>query len=235
MPILDLTIVTITFNNEEELRSTYKSLEQFRKDGGNHIIVNGGRTVRSFVDNVVLIEEPDKGIYDAINKGIEKVNTPFFMLIHSGDSLVESNSSLDKLLEKMESNNLDLLLNDCSIEFGNSQRLMKSARWKPWMFSFGAQPPHPPTIYRTAKVRRFKYDLNHPVIADFKYFEDLFKAKLKWDKGNKLLIHMTAGGATSSGVKSFFFVNKQFNRLKGPFKMVLFTISRPIIKIYQMI
>ena len=62
MPILDLTIVTITFNNEEELRSTYKSLEQFRKDGGNHIIVNGGRTVRSFVDNVVLIEEPDKGI-----------------------------------------------------------------------------------------------------------------------------------------------------------------------------
>ena len=235
MLIRELSIITITFNNAEELNSTYQSLEQFRKAGGYHIIVNGGRTVGSLVENVVLIEEPDKGIYDAINKGIEKVNTPYFMLIHSGDTLIESISSLEELIKKMKSNNLDLLLNDCSIEFGNGQRLLKSTRWKPWMFLFGAQPPHPPIIYRTAKVKRFKYDLNHPVIADFKYLEDLFQAKLNWDKGNKHLIHMSAGGATSSGIKSFFFVNEQFSKLKGPFKMILFAITRPFIKVYQMI
>ena len=235
MSIQELTIVTITFNNEEELNSTYQSLEQFRKAGGNHIIVNGGRSIRSFVDNVVLIEEPDKGIYDAINKGIKKVNTPFFMLIHSGDSLIESNAALEELISKMESNNLDLLLNDCSLEFGSGKRLMKSSKWKPWMFFFGAQPPHPPTIYRTMKVKSFQYDLNHPVIADFKYLEELFKAKLNWDKGQKLLIHMSAGGATSSGIKSFFFVNKQFRKLKGPVRMILFVITRPFVKVYQMI
>jgi hypothetical protein len=135
----------------------------------------------------------------------------------------------------MESNNLDLLLNDCSIEFGSGKRLMKSSKWKPWMFFFGAQPPHPPTIYRSSTVKSFAYDLSHPVIADFKYLEDLFKAKLNWDKGKKLLIHMSAGGATSSGIKSFFFVNKQFRRLKGPLKMILFAITRPFIKVYQMI
>lgn len=235
MSIQDLTIVTITFNNEEELKSTYDSLEQFRKASGTHIIVNGGRSIKSIVKNSTLIEEPDNGIYDALNKGIRKVKTPFFMLIHSGDTLIESNAALDELISKMESNNLDLLLNDCSIEFGSGRRLMKSRKWKPWMFFFGAQPPHPPTIYRSSKVKSFHYDLSHPVIADFKYLEDLFKSKLNWDKGNKLLIHMSAGGATSSGIKSFFFVNKQFRRLKGPLKMILFTFTRPFIKVYQMI
>ena len=235
MLIRDLTIITITFNNAEELSSTYNSIEHFRKAGGNHIIVNGGRTITSLVKNVLLIEESDKGIYDAINKGIQKVTTTFFMLIHSGDTLIVSNSSIEALLKKMESNNLDLLLNDCSIEFGSGTRLMKSSKWKPWMFYFGAQPPHPPTIYRTSTVKSFQYDLSHPIIADFKYLEDLFKSKLNWDKGHKLLIHMSAGGATSSGIKSFFVVNKQFKRLKGPLKMILFAIARPFIKVYQMI
>ena len=235
MTIRDLTIVTITFNNEEELKSTYNSLEQFRQAGGTHIIVNGGRSIKSIVKNSILIEEPDKGIYDALNKGIKKVNTPFFMLIHSGDILIESLASLEELLNIMESNRLDILLNDCSIEFGNGKRLMKSSKWQPWMFIFGAQPPHPPTIYKSSKIKSFEYDLNHPVIADFKYLEELFKAKLIWGKGNKLLIHMSAGGATSSGIKSFFFVNEQFRRLKGPLKMILFAFTRPFIKVYQMI
>ena len=234
MTIRDLTIVTITFNNEEELKSTYDSLEQFRQAGGTHIIVNGGRSIKSIVKNSILIEEPDKGIYDALNKGIKKVNTPFFMLIHSGDIFIESLASLEELLNIMESNRLDILLNDCSIEFGNSKRLMKSSKWQPWMFFFGAQPPHPPTIYKSSKIKSFEYDLSHPVIADFKYLEDLFKAKLNWNKGNKLLIHMSAGGATSSGIKSFFFVNKQFRRLKGPLKMILYALTRPFIKVYQM-
>ena len=235
MTIRDLTIVTITFNNEDELKMTYDSLERFRESGGSHIIVNGGRSIQPLIKNVSLIEEPDNGIYDALNKGIKKVNTPFFMLIHSGDTLIESNAALEELISKMESNSLDLLLNDCSIEFGNGKRLMKSSKWKPWMFLFGAQPPHPPTIYRSSKVKSFHYDLSHPVIADFKYLEDLFKAKLNWDKGNKLLIHMSAGGATSSGIKSFFYVNQQFRRLKGPLKMILFAFTRPLIKVYQMI
>ena len=235
MNLKDLTVITITFNNESELLLTYKSLEEFRNDGGIHIIINGGVSVKDQVRNTTLIEEADRGIYDALNKGISLVQTNFFMLIHSGDALVESSSTLEKLLLKMESNHLDLLLNNCSIEFGDGKRLMKSDKWRPWMFLFGAQPPHPPTIYRTNSVQNIQYDLNHRVIADFKYLEDLFKLKLKYAYGKKLLIHMSAGGATSSGIKSFFYVNKQFRLLKGPLKMILFALTRPFIKIYQMI
>ena len=231
----DLTVVTITYNNPEDLIKTFESLNNFREHGGIHIVVNGGNSVQSWVKDVVLIEEPDKGIYDALNKGIAHVSTPFFMLIHSGDFLVETKRVLESLLIKMENEELDFLLNDCSIEFGRKKRLMKSSNWKPWMFKLGAQPPHPPTIYRTKSVSSFIYDLNHPVIADYKYLEDLIYSNLKWSKGNQLLIHMSQGGATSSGLHSFFYVNKQFKKLKGPVKMLLFALTRPLIKVHQMI
>lgn len=229
-----LTVVTITYNNQEDLTKTFESLNDFREHGGTHIIVNGGNSVKSLVENVYLIEEPDKGIYDALNKGIAHVTTPFFMLIHSGDLLVETKKVLESLLIKMEHEELDFLLNDCSMEFGQTKRLVKSSSWRPWMFTFGAQPPHPPTIYRTRSVSSFQYDLNHPVIADYKYLENIIKSNLKWNKGNSLLVHMSKGGATSSGLQSFFYVNKQFRKLKGPMKMLWFAFTRPLIKFYQM-
>ena len=231
----ELTVVTITHNNPSALLNTYESLNDFRECRGTHIIVNGGMSVGSLIQDVKLIEQPDKRIYDALNKGIAYVSTPFFMLIHSGDFLVQTTEVLNSLLIKMENEELDFLLNDCSIEFSQKKRLMKSSKWKPWMFEFGAQPPHPPTIYRTKSVSLFQYDLDHPVIADYKYLEDIIYSNLKWNTGNSLLVHMSQGGATSSGLKSFFYVNKQFRKLKGPIKMLWFAIVRPIIKIYQMI
>ncbi|MGC6413883.1 MAG: hypothetical protein ACON5K_04185 [Bacteroidia bacterium] len=234
--IKSLSIVTITQNNPDQLINTYRSLKSFRKTGGTHIIVNGGVTIKELLeDDCVVLEEPDKGIYDALNKGIEQVKTPFFMLIHSGDILIATISILEKQLTTITEEHLDVLLNDCTIEFGKRKRILSSRNWKPWMFKVGAQPPHPPTIYRKKAVIPFSYDLEHPIIADFKYLEQVFLSKIKWNKGNKTLIHMTAGGATSSGVRSFFHVNKQFRKLKGPIKMIWFALARPFIKFYQMI
>lgn len=231
----ELTVITITYNNEDELLKTFESLCEFRAKGGSHIIMNGGRSLRGRINEGTLSESRDKGIYDAINKGINLVNTKYFMLIHSGDFLVENTDKLSSLLTKMEAEELDILLNDCSIEFGNTKRLMKSTRWAPWMFKYGVQPPHPPIIYRTSSVATKSYDLNHPVIADFKYLEDLFKSTVKWNTGNHLLVHMSKGGATSSGLKSFLNVNRQFKRLKGRSKMIFYAIFRPILKVYLMI
>lgn len=234
--IKSLSIITITYNNREDLVRTYSSLESFRKAGGTHIIVNGGTTITKLIKkDCILLEKPDKGIYDALNKGIDLVQTPYFMLIHSGDFLVATIGVLENQLFTIKEDNLDILLNDCTIQFGKRKRLMSSRNWQPWMFRMGAQPPHPPIIYRKEAIISFTYDLQHPVIADFKYLEELFHSNIKWNKGNKVLIHMSEGGATSSGLKSFFYVNKQFKKLKGPIKMLWFAFTRLIIKVYQMI
>lgn len=231
-----LSIITITFNNPEDLINTYNNLESFRKAGGQHIIVNGGTTIKQLIDDdCVLLEDSDKGIYDALNKGIQLVQTPYLMLIHSGDLLVATLKVLEDQLATMNERQLDILLNDCTIEFGTGKRLMSSKNWKPWMFKLGAQPPHPPTIYTSSFVESLKYDINHPVIADFDYLERIFKDMPKYDKGNQTLIYMSAGGKTSSGLSSFFTVNREFRRLKGIIVATCFIFTRPIIKIIQMI
>jgi hypothetical protein len=231
----ELTIITITYNNEYDLEKSYNSLNDFRSEGGKHIIINGGQTVAHLIKDTQLIETPDNGRYDAINKGIGFVKTKYFMLIHAGDCLVVGTMILKKQLIKMEIENLDILLNDCSIEFGSKNRLMKSSKWRPWMFKLGAQPPHPPTIYRYETFKNLKYHTEHPVIADFKYLEDVFQLRPNWNFGGYLLVHMSSGGATSSGLKSFFYVNKQFRNMKGTLKMIFFTMTRPLIKVYQML
>lgn len=231
-----LSIVTITYNNPEGLIDTYNSLESFRKAGGTHIIVNGGITISRLIKNdCLLIEEPDEGIYDAINKGIKLIRTPYFMLIHSGDSLVATLDILKEQLYLMNKKQLDILLNHCSIEFGRGTRLMSSRYWQPWMLKLGAQPPHPPTIYRSESLKDYSYDKNHPIIADFKYFEEIFLSNIKWGKGNYVLVHMTGGGETSSGYTSFLRVSKDFVKLKGNIKAIIIFFTRPIIKLLQMI
>lgn len=230
-----LSIVTITYNNPEDLINTYESLEEFRKSGGVHIIVNGGATIKPLVKNdCVLLEEPDKGIYDALNKGINLAQTPYLMLIHSGDYLVAPLNILEDQLITMNKKRLDLLLNDCTIEFGKGKRLMSSKHWKPWMFKLGAQPPHPPTIYRRLSIERLMYNINHPIIADFDYLERIFRGLPLYDKGNQTLIHMSAGGRTSSGLISFFKVSLEFAKLKGIVIALLFFFIRPLFKLYQM-
>ena len=231
-----LSIITITYNNPEDLLNTYNSLESFRKAGGQHIIVNGGTTIKHLIsDDCILLEGPDKGIYDALNKGINLVQTPYLMLIHSGDLFVATLNVLEEQISEMNKNQLDILLNDCTIEFGKSKRLMSSKNWKPWMFKLGAQPPHPPTIYKSSFVEHLKYDINHTVISDFDYLERVFKSTPQFGKGNQTLIHMSAGGKTSSGLSSFIRVNKEFRKLKGVLISTYFTLTRPIIKIIQMI
>ena len=232
----ELTIITITFNNPDELNTTYLSLKDFRDKGGKQVIINGGASVKHLIESdCTLIEEPDNGIYDALNKGIALITTDYFMLIHSGDFLASDAATLALELGRLKDDSLDILLNNCSIQFGNGKRLMNSRFWRPWMFKLGAQPPHPPIIYRKSAVEHIKYDVEHKTIADFKYLEDLFANKINYSIGNCTLVHMTSGGVTSSGIKSFFHVNQQFKKLKGPKKAIMFAIFRPFIKLLQML
>lgn len=231
----NLSIITIAYNNESDFKLTYNSLKGFMEFGGRHIVINGGKSISHIVDDAsLLIEEPDNGIYDALNKGIELVRTPYVMLLHSGDVLAAQIDCLCDQVDLVKSECLDVLLNDCTIAVGQRKRLMSSKRWKPWMFKLGAQPPHPPIIYRTSFIKKFKYNTSYPVIADFDYLERIFQGDLNYLKNNNILVHMSSGGKTSSGLSSFVLVSREFGKMKGIWFSFFFALTRPIIKLIQM-
>ncbi len=109
-----LSIITINLNNSEGLKETilsvvnqtYKSFEFIVIDGDS--TDNSVKVIRDFEDDLTYWHsEPDKGIYNAMNKGIRKANGDFVLFLNSGDVLYDAfvlEKVLEKVVEKLETN-----------------------------------------------------------------------------------------------------------------------------------
>ena len=226
--LTSFTVVSITYN-DKGIYDTIHSVEKLREKGATHIIQNGGELLQNIPDACLLYNEPDKGIYDALNKGLEKVETEFFMFLHAGDSFIGTTNDLITIINTLELHKKNLSLNSQYI----GKRLHSSRMWQPWMLNFGAQPPHLPTVYRAKVFKRIKYNLNRPIIADFHFF----KSDVNWRehvKNNRLLVRMSIGGKTSSGAKSFLKLNKIYYQDFG-IHGIMMIFTRIPIKILQAI
>lgn len=103
---MKLSIITINYNNAEGLRKTLASVASQTYHDIEHIIIDGGSTdgsvdvIKEYVRNVermneltnegihvVWLSEPDKGIYNAMNKGIRKATGEYIQILNSGDIL----------------------------------------------------------------------------------------------------------------------------------------------------
>lgn len=231
-----LTIVTITYNDNDGLSRTYNSIKNLLKEGVQSIIINGGNNINSLdYKYSSILSDKDEGIYDALNKGISKVKSKYFMLLHSGDILLSDEAVISSLINKLEKNNLDLILSNQFIGLYNKFRKHRSDNWKPWMLKFGAQPAHLPTIYKTEFALKFEYDKNIEIIGDYIYFEKIFKTKPRWQSTSHFIVRMEAGGKTSSGIKSFFYVSSDFIKNKGLITGFWLSIARFPFKIIQAI
>ena len=89
-----VTVVTITWNNAFGLRRTLESLATQDFDDVQHVVIDGGSTDgsvewladhRVFADTVV-VSEPDRGIYDAMNKGAALAKGTLITFLNAGDA-----------------------------------------------------------------------------------------------------------------------------------------------------
>jgi hypothetical protein len=224
----ELTIISITYNNNG-IQHTIDSVLPIINAGGKMVIQNGGKELKLDHISLAIHNEKDTGIYDAINKGIGKVQTKFFMILHAGDILIGDTQDISDIMLDMESFNKDMSLNSQYI----GSRLHSSVNWRPWMLFFGVQPPHLPVIYKSKIYKEIKYSLDIPIIADF----DFFLKEVNWKNvlwSNKILVKMATDGATSGGIKSFFLVSKCFANSYG-IRGIFMAIARIPFKVIQAI
>lgn len=99
---MKLSIITINYNNLEGLKRTYESVVSQTCQDFEWIIIDGGSTdgSKEFIEEhqahfAYWCSEPDKGIYNAMNKGIAKANGEYLQFLNSGDNLVD-----DKVIEE---------------------------------------------------------------------------------------------------------------------------------------
>jgi glycosyltransferase involved in cell wall biosynthesis len=120
--MLKLSIITVNLNNAAGLRKTIESVVNQTFTDYEYIIIDGGSTdgsveiIKEYADKITYwVSEPDKGIYNAMNKGIKVAKGEYCLFLNSGDWLL-LNSTLFSFFSKFE--NYDILYGNVMKNYG---------------------------------------------------------------------------------------------------------------------
>lgn len=214
---MKISIVTATFNSGSTLRDTIQSVLRQSYPEIEHVIVDGNSRdntmdiIRemepSYNGRLKYISEKDRGIYDAMNKGIALATGDVVGILNS-DDFFSSDMVIEKIAHALEDNTLDAVYGD--IHFVDCDNLEKCVRYysseafRPWMMRLGFQPAHPSFYCRKYIYEKHgAFDLNFKIAADF---ENLLRLIYIHRINTRYLpldcVTMRTGGASTSGLSS---------------------------------
>lgn len=166
-----LSIITVNLNNAKGLKKTIDSIVNQTFNDYEYIIIDGGSTdssfeiIRQYSGNIAYwVSEPDKGIYNAMNKGILKARGEYCLFLNSGDFLLKSD-----VLKRVFSIDYDediiygnLYVNGVRRTFPETLSLL---------FFFQTSLGHPSTFIKTHLFREYGlYNEGKEIVSDWEFF-----------------------------------------------------------------
>jgi len=222
---LKISLITVSYNSAVTIQTTLGSVAAQAFPDLEYIIVDGGSKdatldiVRSFPDLVTAcVSEPDQGIYDAMNKGVERATGDVIAILNSDDFYL-NDQVLHEVAELFAADPaLEVVLGD--VDFVNDDdlshpvRRYRAGNFKPWMFRFGLMPPHPAVFVRKSAYERVGlYKLGYKIAADFDLLTRLLLVDgAKYQVAHRTWVRMRNGGASTSGLKSNMISTREMKR-----------------------
>ena len=216
--MLKISIITATYNSGKTIKDTlssvlnqsYKNYELIIKDGGsNDNTVEICRKYENlFEGRLKIISEPDKGIYDAMNRGIDNASGDIVGILNS-DDFYTSDDILDRIAKEFSANkDLDAIYGD--IHFVSPDNLTKCTRYysssyfRPSLLRFGFMPAHPSFYVRKEVYDKYGlYDLQFRTSSDFEWIVRLFaKYHIRAKYIKKDFVTMRTGGESTAGMEA---------------------------------
>ncbi len=214
---MKISIITATFNSgatirdtiESVLRQTYKNWELIIKDGGSKDSTL--EICREFVTpsqgRIRIVSNPDKGIYDAMNQGIELATGDVVGLLNS-DDFYTSNDILETIARAFDESEVDAVYGDIHYvndgELNKCVRYYSSAKFTRERMMGGWMPAHPSFYCQRDLYSKYGlFDTSFKVAADFEQLLRLiYVGRIKMRYIPKDFVTMRIGGASTSGIKS---------------------------------
>lgn len=168
-----ITVVTVARNAREALKKTMESVMAQTYPELEYIVVDGAssdgtRDMLEHTKNIRWISEPDKGIYDAMNKGIDMSTGEWIIFMNAGDTFA-SDDALVKTLSSPGCDTADVIYGNV-VKRGQvcvaPEEVVDGHR----MFFC-----HQSCLARTIRLIETTFDLNHPLSADFKWVKTMIK------------------------------------------------------------
>lgn len=215
-----VTIITATYNSSATIADTLESVKSQDHPDIEHIIVDGIsrddtlEIVRRYSHVSKMVSEKDKGIYDAMNKGIGMATGEVIGILNSDDFYADS-SVISKVARAFEETGCDALYADLVYvdqqDVGKAVRFWRAGAYRENAFKWGWMPPHP-----TFFVRRELYDKYGVFSLDLKTAADyelmlrfIHKHRIRVHYLPEVLVKMRAGGASNASFRNRLNANRQ--------------------------
>ncbi|RZJ52090.1 MAG: glycosyltransferase [Flavobacterium sp.] len=218
---MKISIITVCYNSEATLEDTIKSVAAQTYDNIEYIIVDGNskdntlNIVEKYPDVITKwISESDKGLYDAMNKGIAMATGDYIGILNSDDTFYEP-QTLEKLADFLKNNNIDACTGDI-VQHKNGRiiRRYSSKNWTPEKLKIGFMAPHPSIFFKRSLFEKYgDYTLGYKIASDYELIIRYFlKNEISWKYSNLITTSMAVGGASSSGMSSYHTITEEVGK-----------------------
>ena len=242
---MKVSLITACYNSAATLRMAMESVVRQKGVDVEYMVVDGGskdgtvEIIKEFADKTLnsrlptpnftfrWLSERDRGMYDAINKGIKMATGDIVGILNADDVLATDDTlaHVAAAFEPLEVGSLkpevDCVYADIRfVKDGDSVEALRNAptvrycsakHWRPWMFRFAAMVPHPSFyVRRECFARLGGYSLDYRICADFELeLRYLGLAKLKSAYLPECVVVMRMGGASTAGWRSNVEINRE--------------------------
>lgn len=245
-----ISIITVVYNAEQTISQCIESVINQDYPEIEYLVIDGGSNdgtlekIKAFQNKIThFISEKDKGLYDAMNKGVRLATGDFVGIVNADDFLAGNHviSSLVSLINMHPT--AEMICSSVSIHKGEvwdkAWRNYDATKFRLWQFRIGIQPPHPGAyIKRTLFDKVGLYNIKYRISGDF----DLLLRMLYVNKAQAIYssfisVKMRDGGLSSMGLKSKIRMNNEdldALRKQGIYSNKILIWSKYIFKIFQL-
>lgn len=213
---MKVSIITATYNSSKTIQDTLESLKRQTYQDIEYIIVDGASqdNTLSIVNNrdcrvTKIISEPDRGIYDALNKGVVAATGDVIGFLHS-DDIFASEDSVQQVVDTFLTNKSDAVYGDLQYVSANEPshiiRLWKSGKYSRERLKLGWMPPHPTFYMKRECYQKFGvFDLSYKIAGDYdSLLRYLWSGNISMSYCEHVLIKMRVGGASNRSLKNIW-------------------------------
>jgi glycosyltransferase len=218
---LKITIITVVFNRVDSIAQAVASLQAQTHPDIEHVVIDGASTdgtldiLRACLDEgAVLVSEPDKGIYDALNKGLARATGEVIGLMHSDDLFADPNVLAD-VAKAIADPAVDAVYGNLEyVAKSDTSRVIRcwrSGEFDPKKLGWGWMPPHPTLFLRRGVIERWGgFDTEFRIAADYdailRYFS---KGKIRAAYIPRVLVKMRLGGESNRSLARIWLKSRE--------------------------
>lgn len=219
-----ISVITVCYNSRPTIERAIQSVLDQQWPEIEHIVIDGGSTdgtveiLERFRPHLAaLVSEPDKGIYDAMNKGLARARGEVVCFLNADDRYADP-EVLSDVVRQMQMHRLDALVADVGFfraeDPGRMIRRYRSDRFSPKKLAWGWMPAHPGFFLRREVAQRVGlFKIDYRIAGDYEFVVRAFHGHhLRYRHLPRVLVHMQAGGASNKSWRARVLLNQEVLR-----------------------